>query len=470
MICGLNIIKIEKISMAYNYMNKNMQNNSVAFYYLNNFLETKLPKNLGKTLVITTDLNLGIVEKYVKSFDLVLLTPKSFPVSKISKIKSNKYTSIIVLNAFNSVFDYEKLLIELVRLLKNNGKIFITLSSNPFESKKSFGFWGFTEASTRYLLSKYFRKSDLIFEGYGNVLAGRYHLDGLSVSGLSKKQLNYYDPYYPLIISVVAKKGSSKIVKNLPTVGLEDKKTIKLGIATKFKRAYYFLDKPLDVARVLRGTFVRSFKTRSGYLRKKDLKPISDMYGFDRGKPVDRIYIEQFLNKNKKYIKGVCLEIVDSHYTKMFGGEKVTRFDALDIFPSKKANIHGDLRNLTQVESNKYDCLIITQTFNVVDDYYAAIAESYRILKPGGVLLVTMPTISPCQNLKVNMWRFSNEGMQFAISKYFGKKNVFSCGYGNLEAVKAFWVGLAKEDMTEKEIAKRTNGVPLIIGAVAIKK
>jgi len=457
--------------MAYNYMNKlNKQKNSVVSYYLNDFLEKKLHKNLGKTLVISDDLNVDIAEKHVKSFDLILVSPKSNLVSKISKIKLESYSTIIILNTFNSVFEYENLLIELVRILKKDGKIFATLSSNPFDQKKSVGFWGFTEASTRYLFSKYFKKNDLVFSGYGNVLMGRYHLDGLDVSGLNQDQLSYYDPYYPIIIGVVAIKTTNQITNSRPAVGIEDKMTLKLGIAAKFKRAYYFLDTPLDIARVVRGFFVRRFKTRSSYLNKKDLNPISDMYGFDRGKPVDRVYIEQFLAKNKKYIKGACLEIVDSHYTKMFGNGKVSRFDALDIFPSKKANIHGDLRNLIQVKSNVYDCLIITQTFNVVDDYYSTISESYRILKPGGVLLVTMPTISPCQNLKVNMWRFSNEGMKYAISKYFGEKNVLSSGYGNLEAVKAFWVGLAKEDMTEKEISEKTNNIPLIIGAVAIKK
>ncbi len=447
----------------------NNQKNSVASYYLDDFLGKKLHKNLGKILVISDDLGVNIVQKHIKSFDLILVSPKSNLITKISKIKSGFYSTIVVLNAFNSVFDYENLLIELVRILKKDGKIFATLNSNPFDQKKSVGFWGFTEASTRYLFSKYFKRKDLVFSGYGNVLMGRYHLDGLDVSDLNQDQLSYYDPYYPIIIGVVAIKTTSQITSNKPAVSIEDKKTLKLGVAAKFKRAYYFLDTPLDIARFVRGFFVRRLKTRSSYLNKKGLNPISDMYGFDRGKPVDRVYIEQFLAENKKYIKGACLEIVDSHYTKMFGTKKVTRFDALDIFPSKKANIHGDLRNLTQVKSNEYDCLIITQTFNVVDDYYSVISESYRILKPGGVLLVTMPTISPCQNLKVNMWRFSNDGMKYAISKYFGKKNVLSSGYGNSEAVKAFWVGLAKEDMTEKEINLKTNELPLIIGAVAIK-
>ena len=36
-------------------------------------------------------------------------------------------------------------------------------------------------------------------------------------------------------------------------------------------------------------------------------KPISNVFGLDRGTPIDRFYIEDFLYKNKSLIKGKCL-------------------------------------------------------------------------------------------------------------------------------------------------------------------
>jgi SAM-dependent methyltransferase len=200
-----------------------------------------------------------------------------------------------------------------------------------------------------------------------------------------------------------------------------------------------------------------------------EVEPISKKYGFDRGKPIDRYFIEQFLWENRQYIKGKCLEIVDSTYTKKYGGKNVTTSDALDIFPTRNANIHGDLRNLTQVEDNVYDCLIVTQTFNVIDNYHAAIKECFRILKPGGTLLVTVPTVSPCWNVKINLWRYTPEAALSVFGQYFGKKNTQVTSYGNNEVATSFWIGFSKEDLAESLFSKQDADSPLIVGVRAIK-
>ncbi len=230
------------------------------------------------------------------------------------------------------------------------------------------------------------------------------------------------------------------------------------------------MDTIIKLLRKIRGLIVRSIKKKEQYLSGKSLDPISKMYGFDRGKPIDRYFIENFLEENKQYIKGRCLEIVDNQYTLKYGTKKVLHSDVLDIFQTKKANIHGDLRNLFQVKDNKYDCCLVTQTFNVIDDYNSAIKECFRILKPGGILLATIPTISPCWNLKINLWRFSQESALFVFGKNFGIKNTQVKGYGNHEAIKGFWIGLASEDLSFSELTNIDESLPLIIGVKAQKK
>lgn len=63
----------------------------------------------------------------------------------------------------------------------------------------------------------------------------------------------------------------------------------------------------------------------------RNLHPISSKFGFDRGTPIDRYYIEKFLNNYREYIHGKCLEITDNTYTKRFGGKEVVQSDVLDI-------------------------------------------------------------------------------------------------------------------------------------------
>ena len=42
--------------------------------------------------------------------------------------------------------------------------------------------------------------------------------------------------------------------------------------------------------------------------------PLSDVFGLDRGKPVDRRYTEAFLDRHRQDIRGRVLEVKDSRY------------------------------------------------------------------------------------------------------------------------------------------------------------
>src|SRR5215216_119227 len=48
-------------------------------------------------------------------------------------------------------------------------------------------------------------------------------------------------------------------------------------------------------------------------------RPISEQWGYDRGTPVDRWYIERFLQEHRADITGRVLEVKDSGYTDRFG-------------------------------------------------------------------------------------------------------------------------------------------------------
>src|SRR5690348_17021256 len=68
---------------------------------------------------------------------------------------------------------------------------------------------------------------------------------------------------------------------------------------------------------------------RFGDLRR--IEPLSRIFGSDRGLPVDRYYIEQFLAAHAADIQGRVLEIGHNVYTRKFGAERVTKSDVLHI-------------------------------------------------------------------------------------------------------------------------------------------
>lgn len=226
------------------------------------------------------------------------------------------------------------------------------------------------------------------------------------------------------------------------------------------------MKKILSLIFKLRAMVTRFIKPKASYF----LAPISDKYGFDRGTPIDRYWIENFLSENKQYIQGRVLEVTDNTYTKRFG-RNVTQSDILDInIKNKMANIHGDLRNLNGVESNTYDCVILTQVLGMIDDFDAVIKECHRILKKGGTILTTSSAISPTYIPNESYWRFTPNGLKFAFGKHFDKQFLTVSSYGNVLAGQAFWVGMSQEDVTNKVLKFNDPRFPCISGLVGTKK
>src|SRR4051794_26371519 len=72
--------------------------------------------------------------------------------------------------------------------------------------------------------------------------------------------------------------------------------------------------------------------------------PVSRDYGWDRGTPIDRHYIENFIAQHSKDISGHVLEVGDDAYSRKFGRSRVSRQDVLHIHAGNpRATIVGDL-------------------------------------------------------------------------------------------------------------------------------
>lgn len=205
----------------------------------------------------------------------------------------------------------------------------------------------------------------------------------------------------------------------------------------------------------------------------RNLQPVSRLYGLDRGKSIDRYYIEEFLNQNRRFIKGYCLEVADDTYTKKFGAQKVKTSHILDINPKNKyATVISDLRKAKNIKSNTYDCLILTQVFQFIDDCPAAIKECHRILKKGGYLLVTLPAISRADvasGIDGDYWRFTTASAKYLFNPVFGVKNTSIKSHGNVLTGTAFWQGIAWEELKQKELSFNDPNFPLVITVRAKK-
>jgi peptidoglycan/xylan/chitin deacetylase (PgdA/CDA1 family)/SAM-dependent methyltransferase len=200
--------------------------------------------------------------------------------------------------------------------------------------------------------------------------------------------------------------------------------------------------------------------------------PVSREWGEDRGVPLDRHYIETFLAVHQADVGGSVLEVQEDDFTRRFGGPRVTHSEIVDIEPGNpRATVLADLR-ATGLPGERYDCVILTQTLHVIDDMPAVLAEVRRLLKPGGVLLATMPTASRvCVEYGPDgdFCRLTAAGARQLFETTFAPDELEITTYGNLLATVAFLHGFARHELRSDEYARQDPWYPLVIGVRATK-
>lgn len=198
--------------------------------------------------------------------------------------------------------------------------------------------------------------------------------------------------------------------------------------------------------------------------------PLSDRFGYDRGAPVDRYYIERFLEGHRQDIHGHVLEVKDSGYTDQYGAG-VERRDVLDNDAANpKATIVADLTAADSIPSNTFDCFILSQTLLLIYDVRSAISHAHRILRPGGVLLATVPAVSRICSLQTDYWRFTVASCSELFGEVFGPDHITVRSYGNVLTAVAFLTGMAYQELSSRELDANDEYIPLIITVRAVKE
>jgi SAM-dependent methyltransferase len=203
-------------------------------------------------------------------------------------------------------------------------------------------------------------------------------------------------------------------------------------------------------------------------------KPFSKEFGYDRGGPVDRYYIENFLLEESPCIKGTVLEIGDNEYTMKFGGEKVIKSDILHVHADNpKATFVGDLADAPNLPDNHFDCIVLTQTLHLIYDFKAALKTCHRVLKPGGVLLLTVPGITHIDRgewRETWFWAFTQKSMSKLISETFPKGKAEIKALGNVFASTSFLYGVGLPEVPKKMLDVQDPHYQVIITAKATKE
>jgi SAM-dependent methyltransferase len=207
-----------------------------------------------------------------------------------------------------------------------------------------------------------------------------------------------------------------------------------------------------------------------GQVRLGDLgstAPVSMDFGFDRGLPIDRYYIEAFLERHAVDIGGCVLEVGNDQYSRRFGGARVAQQHVLDVNPANiRATIIGDLTKPGVLPANAYDCIILVQTLQLLFDLQPAIMNLRTALRPGGTLLLTVPGISQIDRggaREIWCWSFTRSSIVRLFSAQFAPDELEVAANGNVFAAVSFLHGLALTEVERSKLDLIDEAYPVIV-------
>jgi SAM-dependent methyltransferase len=199
------------------------------------------------------------------------------------------------------------------------------------------------------------------------------------------------------------------------------------------------------------------------------IRPLGGGWG-QRGRVIHRYYIEAFMTANAELVRGNCLEFQEDTYSTRFGGDQVRSVDILHQTPDNPAaTIVADLTGPNAIKSEQFDCIVCTQVLHLVDRPDRMVAELFRLLRPGGSLLVAVPNITADYGHWTEFRRFTPLGLELLLSGAFPAEAVRVASYGNSLTAAGELRGLAVRDFYRHELDHNDPRFGLVACAVAWK-
>jgi SAM-dependent methyltransferase len=225
-----------------------------------------------------------------------------------------------------------------------------------------------------------------------------------------------------------------------------------------------------SLAERIRGRLKREFWAR--FISLLPVSPLSASGGFERGHPIDRLYIERFLELHKDKVRGRTLEVGDDAYTRTYGGDRVERADVLDIAAAPGVTIVGDIGRAETLPAAAFDCIILTQVLQYIHELPTAVRTIHHALKPGGSALISVPAVSHIVADSTRdwwQWLFTEKALADLFAPTFGRDNVIVQSHGNCFAATAFFYGLAQKDVSRRKLEPFDPSYPIVV-TMAVRK
>lgn len=197
-----------------------------------------------------------------------------------------------------------------------------------------------------------------------------------------------------------------------------------------------------------------------GNLRR--VRPFSENFGWDRGTPVDRYYVDRFFAKHHAEITGDVLEIDRNIYTRQYGHELRT-VHSFDIDPASEPTYLCDIAHSEAIlPSEAYDCVLLPCTLQHFRELELCLKNVLRVVRPGGVILASAAGLFRLDKVGLDYWRPTPDGWKDLLPRVWPGCAIEVESEGNCLAVVAINLGLALEELRPRELNAYDARFPVV--------
>ena len=122
--------------------------------------------------------------------------------------------------------------------------------------------------------------------------------------------------------------------------------------------------------------------------------------------------MDEQIKKYGHYIKGKVLDVGTGSFSRYVDFFECQEYIKMDIKEGKNVDVVGRAENIP-FSNETFDSLVCTQVLGDIKNPSQAIKEFYRVLKPGGVVLLTESFFNEMHDEPNDFWRFTKYGLEY---------------------------------------------------------
>ena len=187
-------------------------------------------------------------------------------------------------------------------------------------------------------------------------------------------------------------------------------------------------------------------------------RPFCPQFGHFRGSPVDRYYLDRFIDEIRNEVKGVTLEIGGLKQNReLYKLANVTKFLTMDL-GGPDLDIVGDAHDPNVVEEESMDSILLFNVLEHCEQPWVVVDNVYRWLKPHGQVFCMVPNAQRVHRVPRDYWRILPDALDSIFSRFPRRKLHV---YGNPLTTMAAFYGIAAEELTREELDFHHENYPV---------